>query len=181
MTADEVFERTGQAYLCLIHPVTRDDAYRREIAPVVALSRSVPDALVSSLIVGASWRERLLGLLLAMSKRPEGFVDDMLASLRDVRGISIVPTCAALAVLGRRGLFDAGRLLSGTFDRTVLDGEVGWALDHAMRYATGQSVNADERGGNYGQFFAHQVEQYEWILDGQPGGAANGSQPSRSE
>src|SRR5262245_54084848 len=140
MSEDDVFEKTGQAYLCLIHPVTKDAAYRREIEPVMAISATVPDALVSSLIVGRSWRERLLGLSLAMTKGPTAFVDGMLASLRDVRGISIVPACAALAVLARRGLFDGSRLLKGEFDRAVFDGELGWALDIASRYAAGQSV-----------------------------------------
>jgi hypothetical protein len=181
MTEDDVFEKTGQAYLCLIHPVTKDGAYRREIEPVMAISATVPDTLVSSLIVGRSWRERLLGLLLAMTKDPTEFVDRMLAWLRDVRGISIVPGCAALAVLARRGLFDASRLLTGEFDHTVFDGELGWALDIASRYAAGQSVGLNERGPNYGQLFAHQIEMYEHILNGQPGGAANGSQPFRSE
>jgi hypothetical protein len=169
MTEDDLFEKTGQAYLCLIHPVTKDAVYRKEIEPVVAVSATVPDALVSSLIVGASWRQRLLGLLLAMTKNPTVFVDRMLASLRDVRGISIVPACAALAVLARRGLFDASRLLTPEFDRTLFDGELGWALDIASRYAAGEPVGMNERGPNYGQFFTHQIELYEHILNGQPG------------
>ena len=169
MTEDDLFKKTGQAYLCLIHPITKDAVYPKEIEPVLAISATVPDALVSSLIVGASWRERLLGLLLAMTKNPTAFVERMLASLRDVRGISIVPACAALAVLARRGLFDASRLATAESDRTLFDGELGWALDVASRYAAGEQVGLNERGPNYGQFFAHQTELYEHILNGQPG------------
>ena len=102
-----------------------------------------------------------------MAKCPEKHVDEMLNSLYDVRGISIVPTCAALAVLARHALFDAEQLASGTFDRSVFDGEVGWAIDQAIRYAETQSVSACERGPNYGQSFVHQVELYEWIMSGQ--------------
>lgn len=50
-----------------------------------------------------------------------------------------------LAVLGRRGLFDAVRLSTGTYDRSAFDGEVGWAVDQARRYAEGQSLIASER------------------------------------
>ena len=72
----------------------------------------------------------VVGLPLSASEKeaPGSFVDHMFASLRDVRGISIVPACAALAVLGRRGLFDPSRLLEGEFDRAAFDGELGWAL-----------------------------------------------------
>lgn len=101
-----------------------------------------------------------------MAKVPEAFVDHMFASLRDVRGISIVPACAALAVLGRRGLFDPSRLLEGEFDRAAFDGELGWALDVAARYAAGRWVGVDESGCSCGQVFSHQVEMYEWILNG---------------
>src|SRR3546814_7759315 len=39
-----------------------DLTYLREIASVIALAPSVPNELVASMITGASWRERLLGL-----------------------------------------------------------------------------------------------------------------------
>ncbi len=75
------------------------------MAPIIALASSVRDELVTSMITGASWRERLLGLSIAMAKRPVAFIQAMLQSLRDPRGIAIVPACAALAVLARRGIF----------------------------------------------------------------------------
>ena len=143
--------------------------------------RDVSQELVSRMIVGASWRERLLGLPLAMAKHPETFIAEMLESLRDVRGISIVPTCAALAVLARHDLFDPGRLSSGNFVRSFFDGEVGWAIDQAIQYAKTHSVSASARGPNYGQFFAHQVEVYEWIVNRQQDGPANGIPLSGTE
>lgn len=52
MTKEEVFERTGETYLCLIHPVVNAGACRRDIAPMIALSEDIPDASVASLIAG---------------------------------------------------------------------------------------------------------------------------------
>src|SRR6266498_4006131 len=125
MSEGDIFEQTKGAYLCLIHPILRDDTYRQEIAPVVALASSVPDELVAAMITGAPWRERLLGLCIAMAKRPATFIEAMLQSLRDPRGIAIVPACAALAVLARRGVFTMAHSFSEMFDRTAFDGEIG--------------------------------------------------------
>ena len=97
----------------------------------------------------------------------------MLQSLRDVRGISIVPTCAALAVLARIGVFDVARLSGGAFDRAGFDGEVGWAMDMALHFAGGHAAEANGRGPNYGQIFNHQVQVFQWILGGQLDAAAN--------
>lgn len=174
MTEDDVFSRTGGLYLRLIHPVWPDERFEPVLVPLLALAPSVPCAVVSQMVVGGSWRERLLGLSLAMATHPATFVEEMLDSLQSVRGISIVPTCAALAVLARRGAFDLARLTSGSFDRTLFDGEVGWAIDQAVRYGEGQPMSGTERGPNYSQFFAHQIEVYEWILRQTGGNRVNG-------
>jgi hypothetical protein len=168
MTADDIFDQTKDAYLCLIHPVRQNNVYRREIASVIVISPSVSDELVADLIVGISWRERLLGLCLAMTKRPSVFIDPMLSSLKDVRGISIVPTCAALAVMASHGLFQMASSFADMFDRSAFDGEVGWACDKAMQYAgLLKGIVTSEKGPNYGQSFANQTEVYEWIIGGQ--------------
>ena len=166
MSEDDVFEQTNGAYLCLIHPVRRDDTYRQEIAPVLALAPSVPDELVASMIAGASWRERLLGLCMAMTKQPAAFIEPMLQSLRDPRGISIVPTCAALAVLARRGIFAMSQSFAQMFDRQVFDGEIGWATDKALHFAGLRADEVPGRGPNYGQIFDDHVEVYSWIRAG---------------
>ena len=163
MTEDDIFEQTKGAYLCLIHPIRRDDTYRQEIAQVVALASSVPDELVAAMITGASWRERLLGLCIAMAKRPATFIEAMLQSLRDPRGIAIVPACAALAVLARRGAFTMAQSFSEHFDRTAFDGEIGWATDKAMHTAGLLAEDVPGRGPNYGQIFEDHVEVYGWI------------------
>jgi hypothetical protein len=179
MSEDDVFTKTGDTYLRLIHPVRPDEDFRQAISPLVALAPSVPDELVSAMIVGPSWRERLLGLALAMAKGPAAFTGAMLRSLRDVRGISIVPTCAVLAVLARRGLFDIGQSLAGGFDRAAFDGEVGWAIDKAMCFASSRTSDTKGRGPNYGQSFEDQIQVYEWIMGGQQNGAENPARASR--
>lgn len=168
MTEEQVFKQSGETYLRLIHPASPDNDYHSFLAPFRQFTTTVPSEVVSSLIGGASWRERLLGLWLAMAQGPESFVDPMLKSLRDVRGYSITPTCAALAVLARRGRFDLSRLLSDEIDRSAFDGDLGWAINQAERYARGEAVSEDERCRNSGQSFSHQVEMYEWIMEGQP-------------
>ena len=165
MSEDDIVEQTKDAYLCLVHPIRKDEAYRKEIASVIAIAPSLPDELVVAMIVGASWRERLLGLCIAMSKPSGKFTEAMLQSLRDPRCISIVPACAALAVLARRGVFEMPNSFGDMFDRIAFDGEVGWATDKAMFYAGLRAEDVPGRGPNYGQIFEDQVEVYHWAND----------------
>lgn len=163
MSEDDILRLTKGAYLCLVHPIRRDDVYRHEIAPVVALASSVPDELVTAMITGACWRERLVGLCLAMSKRPANFIEAMLQSLRDPRAIAIVPTCAALAVLARRDVFTMPQSFAEMFDRDAFDAEVGWATDQAMHFAGLRTEAVSGRGPNCGQIFCDHVEVYSWM------------------
>ncbi|MDB6038176.1 MAG: hypothetical protein JWM99_2017 [Verrucomicrobiales bacterium] len=163
MSEGDIFKQTKDAYLCLIHPVRQDDAYRKEIASVVALAPSVPKEVVASMITGASWRERLPGICMAMAGRPASFVEPMLQSLRDTRGISIVPACAALAVLARQGIFAMTKTFSEMFDRQVFDGEIGWATDKAMHFAGFRADDVSGHGPNYGQIFDDHIQVYSWI------------------
>jgi hypothetical protein len=163
MSEADIFDLTKSAYLCLIHPVLRDDTYRQEIAPVIGLAPSVPDELIASMITGAGWRERLLGISLGMAKRPASFAQPMLQSLRDPRGISVVPTCAALAVLARSGIFAMTQTFSEMFNRQVFDGEIGWATDKAMHFAGLRADDVSGRGPNYRQVFDDHIQVYNWI------------------
>jgi hypothetical protein len=163
MTEADIFEQTKTAYLCLIHPVVEGDAYRQDVAPVLALAPCVPEPLVASMLVGASWRERLLGLCLAMANRPATFVEPMLQSLREPRGIAIVPACAVLGVLARHGLYELHPALAYAFDREVFDGEIGWAVDKALHYAGLPAAPVDGNGPNSGQKFQDHAAVYDWI------------------
>jgi hypothetical protein len=124
---------------------------------------SQPDELTSKMIVGKSWRERVLGLCIAMAKNPASFVKPMAESLNDVRRISVVPTCAALAVLARRGLVDLTATFTNTMDHSAFDGEVGWAIDKAIHFAGIRPDVVNEKGPNYGQVFEDQTEMCLWI------------------
>jgi hypothetical protein len=166
MNEDDIFKQTKDAYLSLIHPVRQGDTYHQEIGSVISLAPSVPDELVTAMLVSASWRERLLGLCMAMAKRPANFTEAMMQSLQDPRGISIVPACAALAVLARRGVFRLSQSFGSTFDRTAFDGEVGWAVDKAMHFAGLRTEDVPGRGPNYGQIFEDHVEVYSSISAG---------------
>lgn len=115
------------------------------------------------MITGPFWRERLLGICIAMAKDPASFVEPMLQSLRDPRGISIVPACAALAVLARRGIFGMTQTFSAMFDRQAFDGEIGWAADKAMHFAGLRGELVSERGPNYGQIFDDHIQVYSWV------------------
>jgi hypothetical protein len=130
---------------------------------VLALAPIASDDLVKSLIVGESWRERLLGLCMGMAKRPATFIDPMLRSLRDPRGISIIPTCAALAVLARRRVFAMEHSFAQMFDRPAFAGGMGWAVDKAMRFVGLRCEEVEGAGPNYGQIFEDHVQVYSWI------------------
>jgi hypothetical protein len=166
MNEDNVFKQTKDAYLCLIHPVMAGDTYRKEIACVVAIAPSVPDELIAAMITGASWRERLLGICMAMARSPATFIQPILRSLEDPRCISIVPACAALAVLARQGVYAMTRSFPQTFDRQIFDGEIGWATDKAMHFAGLRAEDVPGRGPNYGQVFDDHVQVYSWIQPG---------------
>jgi hypothetical protein len=164
MNEDDVFNQTKGAYLCLIHPIRKGDAYKTEIMPVLALAPSVPDELVSAMITGASWRERLLGLCMAMARRDSAkFIEPMLQSLRDPRGIAIVPACATLGVLARGAVYPMTDSFGGMFDRQVFDGEIGWAADKAMHFVGLRSQDVPGRGPNYAQIFEDHVQVYSWV------------------
>ncbi len=188
MTEAELFAQTEGAYLRLIHPILAGERYREDLAPVLALAPSVPEALVGSLLVGASWRERLLGLCLGMAKRPAtwgtqplgqptdtraacptsqppAFVESILQSLREPRGIAIVPACAVLGVLAQRGVYAMHPSLAYEFDRAVFDGEIGWAVDKALDYVGLPAAAAHGQGPNYGQVFEDHAAVYAWVHD----------------
>lgn len=163
MTEQDIFDQTKDAYLALVHPVCRDDLYRQDIAPVVELGPSVPDDLIASMITGPSWRARLLGICLAMAKRPGTFIEPLVRSLQDPRGIAIVPTCAALAVLARHGSFAMPHNFPARFDLQAFDGEIGWAIGKALHFAGLRAHGECGRGPNYGQIFEDHIQVYSWI------------------
>jgi hypothetical protein len=165
MTAEKVMEQTGAACLCLIHPILRNNAYRQEISPLLAVVPHVQNAEIATLIIGNSWRERLAGFTLAMATQPEGLVKQILQSLQNPRGIAIVPACALLSILAEKNLFQTEAIHSNNFDRTVFDGELGWAIDKIMFHAGLRTDDVLGHGSNYGQIFEDHREVYRWIFE----------------
>jgi hypothetical protein len=98
-----------------------------------------------------------------MATRPATFVEPVLQSLREPRGISIVPACAVLGVLARAGVYEMHPLLAYEFDRAVFDGEIGWAVDKALHYAGLPAAQVAGNGPNSGQVFENHVAVYSWI------------------
>jgi hypothetical protein len=165
MTAEKIMEQTGSAYLCLIHPILKDNTYRQEISPILAVVPHVQNAEIATLIIGNSWRERLIGFVLATATQPENFVKPILQSLQNPRGIAIVPACALLSILTEKNLFKAADILSTNFERTAFDGELGWAIDKIIFHAGLRTDDVSGRGKNYGQIFEDHREVYRWIFE----------------
>ena len=162
MTAEKIMEQAGTAYLCLIHPILKDNTYRQEISPILAVVPHVQNAEIATLIIGVSWRERLVGFVLAMATQPEDFVKPILQSLQNPRGIAIVPACALLSILAEKNLFKTADILSNNFDRTAFDGELGWAIEKILFQAGLRTDDISGRGPNYGQIFEDHREVYRW-------------------
>ena len=163
MTEDDVFIQTKGAYLCLMRPTMRDCMYRHELASIPSIAPQVPDDIVSALILGSGWRERIIGFALAMAKTPASFVAHVEKSLETPRGIAITPACAFLAVLARAGEFKVEPSFADDLDRSVFDGELGWAIDKMMFHAGLRPDDIAGRGPYYGQVFEDYIEIYNWF------------------
>ncbi|MDB6028230.1 MAG: hypothetical protein JWM68_4453 [Verrucomicrobiales bacterium] len=163
MTEEEIFHRIEDSYLYLVHPEIHDESFQKGIKTILSLAPLVSDDLIVSMITGASWGERLVGLCLGLTKQPQGWMEAIVKSLRDPRGIAIVPACATLAVLGREGSFKIESSFAEGFNRAAFDGEVGWAMDKARHHANSRAEAIDDLGPNYGQIFEKHLEVYQWI------------------
>ena len=164
MTQSDIFKQAKGAYLALMRPARDGSEFSMGIDTLIALAPDVPVDVVSSMLAGASWRERLLGLCIAMTQtaQPARYIDSMVQSLRDPRGLSTVPACAALALLARRGVFTMTESFGDTIDRSPFHGEVGWGIDKALHFVGIRAEDAPGDGGpNDGQVFEAHVQFYD--------------------
>jgi hypothetical protein len=169
MTQSDIFKQTKGAYWGLMRPARDGGELSKHIDSLIAIAPAVPADVVTFMLAGASWRERLLGLCIAMtqSRQPAQYVDSMIQSLRDPRCLSTVPTCAALALLARRGVFAMTESFADGIDRTPFCGEVGWGIDKALHFARVRSEDAaGESGPNDGQDFEQHVQFYDSLHAG---------------
>ena len=163
MTEEEIFKQTKGAYIGLLHPLDKHEEFGGYVETLINLAPKVSNEVIHAMLAGSSWRERLLGNCMAMTRQnvPESFVACMLQSLRDPRCLSIVPTCAALALLARRGVFKMTPAFGTMFDRAVFNGELAWAVDKAMFFCGLRSEDVSGNAPNDGQTFEDHVRFYQ--------------------
>jgi hypothetical protein len=149
MNESEVMRRVGLAYLPLIG-MPDGPTRRSAIGEILAVEPEVDTELISSLIgKGISWRERLVGLVLAAHSDITLFIRPMMDSLRDPRVIGMGLTFAAMAV----AVSEQPDLMPDdldTLDRSSFDGKLGKLLDkfllyigHASQQPNGNSLSED--------------------------------------
>ena len=128
----ETFDRcSGGQYLTLIR--LSDPAESYAAAKVLCLrAKDACDEEVNACICGDSWRERLVGQVLAVARNRETFVPALVQSLVKVSGFAIIPGCAAIVVLLEKAKSPAPDF-SG-IDLTQFSGEVGWAINKVRFY-----------------------------------------------
>ena len=161
MTEAELFAETGDAYSSLIHLA---DGVEEAITRISACADKTSNRLIHELLRdGDSWRERLLGLVMATMRGVDEFYDSLIVSLHRTDGISIVPICAALAVAVRDRGCEYNVAMTATLDRDQWDGEVGYAVDW-FRHTIGMcDAPKESMGPNYGQDFATHLAFYETL------------------
>lgn len=161
MTEAELLAETGDAYSSLIHLA---DGAQDAITRISACADKISNQLIHELLRdGDSWRERLLGLVIATMRGIDQFYDSLIVSLQKTGGISIVPICAALAVAVRDHSCEYNVAMTATLDRDQWDGEIGYAVDwfhHTI--GIGDAPN-ESLGPNYGQDFATHLAFYETL------------------
>ncbi len=157
----ELLKKVSSKYLSLIHLSFQDN----EVIELINISKLLNNKLIQSLIVeNFSWRERLLGLFFACSKDVKIFYNPLIQSLQNVKGITIIPTFAVLAICINRGSLYNFSMVKDC-NRNSFDGEVGFAMDK-MHYYTGLSAtNLVRKGPNYGQDFEQHYKFYEKICN----------------
>jgi len=162
--ADEVLQAVN--FLALLRPDPANEVNLPTFALLRSMAPRVSTAIVRDLVKGSDCRERLIGQALAVLQGPENFVDDLVASLRDPRGISIVPCAAALVLAARR---KGGRDLpesTAMLRRDMFDGEIGWAIDKA-RSRLGAIPDPDpdpeSTGPNYSQSLDQHLLFFAWL------------------
>ncbi|PCJ56842.1 MAG: hypothetical protein COA79_17970 [Planctomycetota bacterium] len=154
---DEIFNLIGDAYLSLIH---LGDGVDEDANKILNLSSGVDNNVISKLLCGQSWRERLVGLVLATDRGPDQFFKSLTESLFDIRGISIIPTCAVMSIAVTSFGFKYKPNVLSDLDRSIFDGELGTAIDH-FHFAIGDGKEPSiTHGENYGQEFENHKAFY---------------------
>ena len=156
MTEDEFFVRARGAYLKLIHLGDPRPAKKT----IIALASECDDQLTVALLTGDSWRERLYGLVLACHKGIAPFFPDVVRSILDARGISLVPTASVISIAIRDFDCPYPEEQFADANRSAFDGEFGWCIEY-IRYDLGMAGRPSRRSGpNYGHSYDAHREFY---------------------
>ncbi|EMB13464.1 hypothetical protein [Rhodopirellula europaea] len=147
-----LFIEIGDAYLQLVH---LDAGIDEAVARIQRAAESLTTESISELLRdGDSWRERMVGLVLASHNGIQKHSQDLIAALQNTGGISIVPIYAATSIAVRDFACPYDRKISDSLDRDAWDGEIGFAIDW-LHYTIGiGDTPGKAMGPNYGQDFA---------------------------
>jgi len=152
MTAKELFNSTEDVYLSLIHPEIHPLLDSEDFISLLRIADTASENTVKELTISNDWRERIIGLAIAARARLWNLGKTVSESLRDPRGIAIVPAGAFLITCGRVGKIPLEELLPLSYDPDVFDGEVAFALDCVRRSLSAERASVpSESGPNYGQ------------------------------
>lgn len=162
MTPDQLFQETGNFYQCLIHPVPDDPEFQAGLDRFCQLREALDRDLVLQLIKELDWRSRLLGYAVAALNQDWSLSSEILATLSQPTGLTIVPAGAWLIIQHQRIPEWSPDLDLTEFDLSQFDGEVGWGLSRVRSAHAGTLVVADEETGPHsGQSLQDQLALYE--------------------
>jgi len=155
----------GGAYLPLVRPRAADPTVNDAISTILALVGQVESRTISDLIIAASgsWRETIVGLVLAAGAGPRAYVPAMLTSLAKPRGLAIVPTFAVVTVSVRSSQPEGVAKDLACLDRSAFSGELGWAIDKFLFHTGIASTDVARFSPNDGAVFEHHLQVYEDI------------------
>lgn len=158
MTADELFQATGDAYISLIHPRLSEDDFWKKIDQILAVESEASPREIKELINGWSWRERLIGLALAARGKHWEYGEVVCDALLEPKGISLVPSGAFLILSARFLKAHPDSWYSKDFDLETFDGEMKWVLDRVRQHGFEPTMKIPrEAGPNYGQYLQDHV------------------------
>jgi hypothetical protein len=169
MNVSELMDKAEDAYLAMNRPSVDDPATLAAVARIVALQPEVSDRTISELISnGPSWRERLVGLVLAVNRGQPSFADAIIDSFRKhPTGLAFVPAFAALVLM--TGGKPSRSTLEGlsTLNRTLFDGDLGWSMDKFLFHVGCSPCDPGGMSPNDGKSFEDNLEVFKLIKDTQ--------------
>jgi hypothetical protein len=161
MDADAVMEHLGRGYPSFLRPDTFDPENVQAVQRLRRVASTIDDDTVSRLINGQSWRERLVGLYLAAMRGADRFSASIIQSLRDPRGLAIVPACAAISIALRHQRATDWEKPLGELDVGAFSGELCWGLAKLRWALKWADMDPGDLSSNDGMDVEEHVRFYE--------------------